>query len=280
MQTSKTIYALLICVAALSISGCGRDAKPQSGENEASGAIQQTAPETSSGEASTTVAQSATPATTGNSSISVLFPQLKTKSIEDIGGEKVYFDPKLTELLNGKHPQEKEYDEAGAIVTRVLRSELLGKGKGYFIVDCDSGPSGDPSCTFTRDGEEKGTNISGLNFILPGNGNIYATGHINTMFNERKKYEWRAGQFVEVKQPYHYVGLDSTTNRAIQIYDSRQYKKSVASLPANSPVTVLINEDDDYLVKTPFGLVGWIRISSEESSQENTPIKGIYFSGD
>ena len=281
-MNSKALSILLLSGALALTAACGKQDQPAkpADASATSGVIPQAGQEASA--AATTPAPPASPARTDE--ISASFPTLKLLTVKDIGvddhGVKVYFAPALSQALNGKHPQEQEYDEGGVIVHRVLRSELLGAGKGYFIVDCDSGPSGDPSCTFSKEGEEKGTSISGLNFILPGNGNIYATGHTNTMFNQRRKYEWRGGEFVEVKQPFLYVGLDTTTNRAIQIYESRQYKRTVASLPANSPVSVVLNEGDDYLLKTPFGLVGWIKIENGGIDQDGQPIKGIYFRGD
>lgn len=51
-----------------------------------------------------------------------------------------------------------------------------------------------------------------------------------------------------------------------------------AVLPKGSTVTVLVNKGDNYLIKTPFGLLGWLKIKG--GSQEDTPILGIYWRGD
>jgi hypothetical protein len=41
----------------------------------------------------------------------------------------------------------------------------------------------------------------------------------------------------------------------------------------------VLNEGEDwYLIKTPFGLVGWLKI--EDFSQEADTIEGLYFRGD
>lgn len=194
----------------------------------------------------------------------------------------LYYDPEKSKILKGAHPEAKEYDEAGVFISRPLRSELLGAGKGFFTIDCDSGPSWDPSCTFKQEANGKlkeVARISGLHFALPGNGIIYVSGHNDTMFNVRKKYEWRDGIFAEIKQPFSYVGLETTTKDNIQIFSSQDYTQIVAALPKGSPITVVLNQGDHYLVKTPFGLLGWVRIR-DGVLQEDSPIVGIYFAGD
>ncbi len=208
------------------------------------------------------------------------FPGLKALHLknEDV---TLYYNPKNSQILSGKHPDVENYDKSGVYISRPLRTELLGQGKGHFTIDCDSGGSWDPGCTILQDDNGKLKeiiHIMGLHFAFPGNGNIYVEGHNDTMFNVRKKFEWRDGSFVEVKQPYNYVGLNTTTRESIQIFSSQEYNQTVASLPKGSSVTVLLNEGKDYLIKTPFGLLGWIKI--QESSQEDTPIWGIFWNGD
>lgn len=208
------------------------------------------------------------------------FPGLKTLQMknEDV---TLYYKPEMSQVLSGKHPEIKRYNEAGIYISRSLRTQLLGAGKVYFTIDCDSGGSGDPGCTFLQ--EQNGNlkeiiHIQGLRFAFPCDGSIYVEGHNNTMFNVRKKFEWHNGTFVEVKQPYNYVGLNTTTRESIKAFSSQEYKQAIASLPKGSRVTVIANEGENYLVKTPFGLLGWVKI--QVASQEKSPIIGIYFAGD
>lgn len=209
------------------------------------------------------------------------FPGLKPLHMknEDV---TLYYAPEISQKLNGKHPEEEQFDKAGLYISRPLRTQLLGPEYGYFTIDCDSGPSWDPGCTFSQE-VKNGTlkeiiHIYGLRFALPGNGNIYVEGHNDTMFNIRKKFTWREGSFEEVKQPYKYVGLTTTTRDSIQIFSSQEYNQTVASLPKGAALTVLVNDGDNYLIKTTFGLLGWVKIP--ESSQEDSPISGIYWNGD
>lgn len=210
-----------------------------------------------------------------------LFPGLKQLEMKN-ESITLYYNPTLSELLDGEHPDAKYHATEGIKVSRPLRTQLLGSGKGYFTIDCDSGESGDPECIIllAKTGKlEPVIRIPGLRFYFPGNGNIYVSGHNNTMFDTRKKFEWRDGTFVEVGQPFGYVGLDTTTRIAIEIYSSTDSRKVVASLPKGSPVSVLLSEGEHYLLKTPFGLLGWISIPIG-TSREESPIEGIFFAGD
>ena len=97
------------------------------------------------------------------------------------------------------------------------------------------------------------------------------------MFDQRKKFRLEKDKIIEVLQPYYYVGLESKVKKRINIYSTPQQDEVVASLPEGSPVTVLLNKGEQYLLKTSFGLVGWVLIPG--GSQE-TPIEGLYFAGD
>lgn len=210
-----------------------------------------------------------------------LFPGLKQLQLKN-EGVTLYYDPALSEIINGEHPEAKTHANEGIRVSRPLRTQLLGSREGYFTIDCDSGESWDPGCTILQEKNgklEPVIHIPGLCFYFPGNGNIYVSGHNNTMFNTRKKYQWRNGTFVEVRQPFRLVGLETTTKAAIEIFSSKDYKQVVASLPKDSKVSVVLNEGEHYLLKTPFGLLGWIRIP-DGTSRDESPIVGIYFAGD
>lgn len=194
----------------------------------------------------------------------------------------LFYDPQLSQVLTTPHPRQAEMQAQGIFIARPLSTQLLGKGKGFFTVECDSGPSWDPSCSFyqERDGKPQlVAQIPGLRFALPGDGSIYVEGHNDTMFNQREKYTWQNGRFIAVKQAFHYVGLRSTTRHAVDIYATQDAQQIVAKLAKNTRVEVLLNDGEYYLLKTPFGLLGWLRIATG-TSQEESPLIGVFFAGD
>ena len=209
------------------------------------------------------------------------FPMLDSLQLETIR-ITLFYSPALSQVLTEPHPHEKEFFEAGVYVARPLRAQLLGPGNGDFIIDCDSGGSWDQQCTVYQerpgDGLKLLLSIPGLRFAFPGDSAIYVDGHNNTMFNLRKKFVWQDSTFIEAAQPFHYVGLETTTREAVTLYADAGYKSAVEKLPAGSSVTVLLNEGENYLLKTPFGLVGWIRIP--DCLQEKSSIYGLYYHGD
>ena len=98
------------------------------------------------------------------------------------------------------------------------------------------------------------------------------------MFNMRRKFLLKNNSCIEVKQPFYYVGLKTITLKPIQLYRSKEQKEIIAKLFSNSPIEVLINSGEFYLLKSSFGLVGWIKIP--ETLIQTSPIKGLYFAGD
>lgn len=98
------------------------------------------------------------------------------------------------------------------------------------------------------------------------------------MFNYREKYELKGGELVAVKQPFWSVGLDTTALAAITIYSDKSLTSPVATIPKGGSLSVILNEDKFYLIKTPFGLLGWIEYNYPEIEQG--PIKGLFFNGD
>ena len=99
------------------------------------------------------------------------------------------------------------------------------------------------------------------------------------MFDVRRKYVLQGDKLVEVKQPFYWVGLESKAKKDLVLYSGKDQKETVARLPKGSALTVVLSEGESwYLIKTPFGLVGWLKI--EGVSQEADTIEGLYFRGD
>lgn len=165
----------------------------------------------------------------------------------------------------------------------VLQFQLVATSPESYLLTFDEGSSADPTFTIYQqlpNGEKREIfRQNGLEIVLPGNGHLYVSGHTNNMFNMRRKFEFNHGTLTEIKQPFYYVGLATQTTQPITLYDSLEYRKEVAKLPAGHKIEVLVNLKEDYLVKTAFGLTGWLKIP-DGMMRDQTPVTGIFFAGD
>jgi len=188
----------------------------------------------------------------------------------------LHYDPALVQVINKLIST----DEDPAFITRVFRAKLDRTQEEWYFVDFDSGPSDDPSFTITREGASEPTaSIPGLHLYLPGNGALYASGHADTMFDEHRKYVLKGGKITETKQPFLAVGLEGKAMKDLTIYTTTAQKEAVAFIPKGATMTILVADgQDNYLVKTAFGLVGWVKIPPY--SQDATVIEGLYYAGD
>lgn len=198
-------------------------------------------------------------------------------------------DPALTRshLIT---PSEKKFsdeaDAGGVIVTYVLETKLRLRSDRYFLVVCSSGGSADYNCVFNLVGGAADLyrdQIEGLRFEIPGDGCVYASGHVNTMFDHRRKYCLDGDRLKEVKQPFHYVGLKSKTLRDLTFYSDKAATNAVSTIPKGEFVEVLVasaeREDEhyDFLVRDQHGLTGWVRLSGGREAED---IDGIFLNGD
>lgn len=207
-----------------------------------------------------------------------LFPGLRSLEFKDYFTATIFYDPKTSQVVN--KPLNAEESEQGApLVTRAIRTKIDRTKNEEVWIDYDEGPSADPEIVVTRVGaEEPAGYVAGLNFYIPGTGAIYASGHTNTMFDTRRKYVLEGDKLVEVKQPYYWVGLESKALKDLELLSRKGGKEVVARLPKGSALTVMLAEEDWYLVKTPFGLVGWLEV--KPYTQEAEVIEGLFFRGD
>lgn len=124
--------------------------------------------------------------------------------------------------------------------------------------------------------------ISGLNLFLPGNGNLYTTGHVNSNFNLKRKFKFEENNIKEVEQPFYHVGKLTKTLKPLSLYKTKELKDVVAKLPKDYNVEVLLAESSHeregfYLIKTDFGLVGWTKVIAGQ--HQSIDIKGIFWNG-
>ena len=203
-----------------------------------------------------------------------IFPDLK--KIEVDKSIFVHFKPSECTVLNEIVPNEAQCKEVNVLVTR-----LIPEIKDSFLIRYSEGPSVDPCFLIYR--YDKDTTkllhyaIDGLSLFIPGDGFLYFSGHSDNMFDTRRKYRVLKDTLIEVIQPFYFVGINSKALADITIYSDTDMLNQVAIVPKGSSVFVVVNRGDYYLIKTPFGLLGWIFIPN---GGQHTILEGIYFAGD
>lgn len=210
--------------------------------------------------------------------ISGTWPGIQTMEVDHTEAGVVHFsfNPKLAEIVDNDIT-----DNESMIKTIVVAKSRISEGfrESYWIVYSEGG-SLDPMFTVYRgDNTEKPKVFeqAGLHLAIPGDGALYVSGHTNNMYDQREKYVLNEGKFAEVSQPYYYVGIKSKLKDWLSVYSDVSQKAEVARLRKGSNIEVLINKDEDYWIKTEYGLLGWVKIADGD---QEAMIEGIYFKGD
>lgn len=218
--------------------------------------------------------------------IQTSFPNLKTYTIVQSSPEsyspsqQISFDPAISKIINKRIDAEFNSQGIGGIeITRVLVTKIDRNKTDRYYIDFDPGASNDPAFAIFPEGRESviGT-IDADQLVLPGNGFIYSIARTNRHFLERRKYFVHDNKLIESKQPYLYVGLETKANIDFSLYASTTGGDVVASIRKGDKISVLLNEGDSYLVRSSFGLLGWIKI--QPGNQQSTVIEGIFYAGD
>lgn len=183
------------------------------------------------------------------------------------------------------------YEEAGVYASQPLRLDI-GHGLPAATLTCDSGPSNDPMCRLLTDAEDPSTTIfeaPGKEFTFLANGEIYVSGHTDSMYDHRRLFRHDGRRYVEAEQPFRHVGIEGKTTAPLVVTSRRggDPGRPLVTLDAGTPLTILLNAADgdgedganpDYLVKTREGLVGWARIPARPDGR--TLVEGLFYAGD
>ena len=210
----------------------------------------------------------------------------------DIGGEAtIYVDPsvqcKTVDVTSIQADGDTGYQ--GPPVYDVCILEIV---KGTKVqITFTSGPSDDPYFQFLpivpkgKSAQASILDVGATTLFIPKGKNVYSEGWCNTMFNERRKFTFDGTRYKEVKQPYNYVGIKTTVQSLgskkdktpLVLYSDMKKSMTVATLPVGAEIEVLLHEKPDwYLVRTSFGLVGWVYVPM---GLYDTKI-GVRFAGD
>jgi len=177
-----------------------------------------------------------------------------------------------------------EMGEAEGDETAIAYVKISPTQKSEIIVSYTNGPSDDPAFYFYK--VLSGNSLQYLfhincdNLYIPGNGNLYASGMSNNYFDVHRKYRFTGDNIKEIRQPFYYVGMTSKTHQAIKLYADKDCKYPIAGLPKGYTIIIIGAEFADiplkFLIRTPFGLVGWWKANSEMELQNI----GLHFYGD
>jgi hypothetical protein len=191
------------------------------------------------------------------------FPDLKYQNISKsyLGGKIGYNDFSNFELIN------KFCDENDNCFEYESAETLLGKfkldSKSEIIFYYTEAPSDDPTFYAVLNG--KMIFISAGKIIHIKGKTIYTEGIANSYINRKKKFVFEEGKYIEVKQPFYYVGLKGKLNHSISLFESENFHNKVASLPKGYDIEIIGGKIggeyellEKVLIKTEFGLVGWL----------------------
>ena len=154
------------------------------------------------------------------------------------------------------------------------------------------GASGDPQFRISDNRNKVFWEQVADEMCINANGVMYIFGNTNKMFNERKKFQLSDTKVIETKQPFCYVGVKGKLLKSVTLYTEKAGGTIVANLPVGYVIEVLLAEDDypkdeygeglpmNYLARTAFGLVGWLRLTKEDINNSNPVIRGLGFMGD
>lgn len=114
---------------------------------------------------------------------------------------------------------------------------------------------------------------------------LYVEGDANAYFDKKRKFQFVDNSYKEVKQPFYYIGLRGKLNYSIKLYKTDKFVETVAQLPKNYDIEVLMgitggefNELEKVLIKTEFGLIGWFNFKAV--AYEKPLIDALHFHGD
>ena len=169
------------------------------------------------------------------------------------------------------------------------------RGGDTYHVDCQkyNNDGLESYCRFLPGGkqDQNAASLAGRDYYIPGNGYVYTDydDSGSSHYRKRQKWELDGKDFKEIKQPYHYLGIDSVYEGMNQSTADELDKKAtltltdasgqkVATLKAGDKITVVladarydcpanarIGDKDDpicnetrLLVKTADGTLGWL----------------------
>lgn len=186
-------------------------------------------------------------------------------------------------LLNKKDPLHCDKDSVLAEWVLVAKFKVNNIKDSLNIV-YSPGMSDDPGFVIATKSDKIIGRFSCIEFYINNLGAIYTSGHINNMYDRKRKFQIQADTVTEIGQPYNFVGLKGKALRDVTLYKGKTGDEVVAQIPKGIEIEILLAEsttkdfetDNIFLVKTEFGLVGWLRLEGFSDKV----IEGLYYNGD
>ena len=224
------------------------------------------------------------------------FPQLKWI---DLGQDATYPDGKFgydpaTFTYIGKELQKlpktdvcyvAENSDEYTLIGR-YKTEAMGEGVNILFTP---GPSADPLFRISDANNKVLWEEIADEMCINANGVIYTAGNTDKMFNERRKYQLSGNKVVETTQPFCYVGVKGELLKPVTLYSQKKGGTVVANLPVGYEIEVLLAEEDsnkgealqmNYLARSAFGLVGWLRLTGYDMHFSDPVVRGLGYMGD
>lgn len=171
-------------------------------------------------------------------------------------------------------------------------------GKATLVVEYSPGPSDDPTFIITYKGNTE--YLGGEKLYISGNGFLYLARYSNECYPKKLKYSLLDGRIKEVAQPMYLIDQDCTTSTDLVLYEKVCNKgKAIATIPKGTSVHIIAADNEhrvcssikvadndigdqvnNYLVSTPFGLIGWVASSCGYLARPGRPLSCLRYYGD
>jgi hypothetical protein len=207
-----------------------------------------------------------------------------------IGDNVLYLAPELSK--NAKIMKDTMNPIEGSVEVKFV----INKNKVH--IRFSPGESDDQTFVVSYNDQKK--YLEGEELYISSNGTFYLIRETNEDFKKRLKLIFQDDQLIEVAQPFYLVDLKCEASTDFRIYDKKcNSGEVIATIPKGTTVNILLVENDsvgcsdkiikgntnldpvkNYLVATPFGLVGWVASSTGYLSRPGNPLSCITFHGD
>jgi len=201
----------------------------------------------------------------------------------------LYLAPELSDQILKNNPQKKTYSHLS-----------INSNNNIVNIQFDPGMSDDPTFIIKLNKAKEIFYIDGDVIYMSTAGYIYSQNSSNDYFERTIKYRINKNKLEEVSQPFYFVNLECKASAALTLYSEQCNKGSkVATLQKGAMVKIVLSEyknnecnkvsDDEnypgsqimqFLVASPFGLVGWVSSIAGDLNREGKPLSCIRLAGD